>query len=188
MTPANNPVEQAVGAVAFATVGVISTTQDVAGLLLTSVPDADPELVLEETLCLVATATARAVEVGLTHKEELAAAVAPALLNLPYTSRDYVIGMAMVAERDGTLLERSEAVYARLSRKQQFYMVHLPARRFPGPRALQDKMELWMGRVSPPGLPEPPADRLERLDLVALVQTHLRLMLTYARRMAAPSA
>lgn len=176
------------GAVAFATVGVVSTTQDAAGLLLTNMPDADPELVLEETLCLVATATARAMEVGLAHRAEAATAVAPAVLNLPYTSRDYVLGMAMVAEGDGTLLERSEAIYARLSRKQQFYMVHLPARRFPGPRALQDKMELWMGRVSPPGLPEPPSERLSRLDLVGIVQTHLRLMLTYARRMVASGA
>lgn len=188
MTTVNDLMDHAAGAVAFATVGVISTTQEVAGTILASLPDADPELVLEETLCLVATATARAIEVGLQHKEEVAAAVAPAVLNLPYASRDYVVGMAMVAEGDGTLLERSEAVYARLSRKQQFYMVHLPARRFPGPRALQDKMELWMGRVSPPGLAEPPSDRLARLSLVALVQTHLRLMLTYARRMAVAGA
>ncbi|GAB5521027.1 MAG: hypothetical protein RhofKO_32780 [Rhodothermales bacterium] len=188
MMTANYLMDQVAGAVAFATVGVVSTTQEVAGALLSSVPDADPELVLEESLCLVATATARAMEVGFRDRLEVAASVTPALLSLPYTSRDYVIGMTMIAEGDSTLLEQSEAVYARLSRKQQFYMTHLPGQRFPGPRALQDKMELWMGRVSPPGLPEAPTERLATLDLVALVQAHLRLMLTYAQRMVSAEA
>jgi hypothetical protein len=49
-------------------------------------------------------------------------------------------------------------------------------------------MELWMGRVSPPKLPETPQERLESLGLVEPTVAHLKLVLTYGRRGAPPVA
>jgi hypothetical protein len=76
------------------------------------------------------------------------------------------------------------AVYARLARKAEFYAVHLPPGRFPGPHALGDKLPLWMGRVSPPGLPTTPDARLAELGLVDVLAVHARLVLAFARRVA----
>lgn len=169
-------------ATAFATLGVLSTTQDVAGVVLSSVEDAEGEVVVEETLCLVATATARAAEVGFRGAPAVQAAVVPALLELPFTYRDYLVGGALLIDGEAALADASERVYRRLQRKREFYAVHLPENAFPGERALRDKMALWMGRVSPPGLPEMPEERLEKLDLVTTVATHTKLVLAYARQ------
>ena len=176
-------LQQAADFTAFATLGVLSTTQDLARATLEGIDGADPELVAEETLCLVATATARAAEVGLREAPPApAAAVAQALLELPFTYRDYLIGGAMLAEGDASLVSAGEQAQERLQRKQQFYTLHLPENQFPGQHALTDKMALWMGRVSPPKLPEPPQKRLEALGLVLLLLTHLKLVLAAARR------
>ena len=166
----------------FATLGALSATQDLARLTLAHLEGADPELVAEETITLVATATARAAEVGLRAEPAVAAAVVPALLDLPFTYRDYLIGGAMLVQEDATLADAREEVHQRLQRKHAFYTVHLPADQFPGERALNDKMALWMGRVSPPGLPESPIDRLGRLGLVPTLLTHLKLVLAFGRR------
>jgi len=167
---------------AFATLGVLSTTQELAGTVLGSVDGADPELIAEETLCLVATATARAAEVGLRETPAVAAAVVPALAALPFIYRDYLVGGALMATQEQALLDESEAIYLRLRRKLDFYTVHLPPGPFPGERALTDKMGLWMGRISPPRLPEMPTERLARLPLIPALLTHLRLVLAYGRR------
>ena len=169
---------------AFATLGAMSTTQDVAGAVLRGLADAgaDPELVIEETLCLVATATARAAEVGLRETPEVAQPASAALFDLPLTYRDYLVGGAVLTSGEEWLLDANRDVYARLERKRGFYAVHLPEGQFPGPRALADKMELWLGRVSPPGLPEPPQDRLPKLGAVETLTTHLKLVLGFARR------
>lgn len=171
--------------VLFATLGVQGVVQDLIRLVFESVggiDGADPELIAEETLCLVATATARAAEVGLQDEPAVAAPVASALLDLPYTYHDYLIGGAILVQGDAALLEKNQAVYARLRRKQTFYDAHLPAGRFPGEHALNDKLELWMGRVSPPGLPESPRDRLARLEVLPTLLTHLRLVLAFGRK------
>lgn len=173
----------------FATVGALGLTQDLTHAVLGSIGDmegADPELVAEETLCLVATATARAAEVGLEEEPEHAPTLVSTLLDLPFTYRDYLIGKAMVAESDPGLSEVAEEVRERLQRKREFYTTHLPAGQFPGPHALQDKMELWMGRVSPPKLPETPQERLETLGLVDPTVAHLKLVLAYGRRGTPP--
>jgi hypothetical protein len=170
---------------AFTTVGALGTTQDITHALLGTIGEmegTDPELVAEETLCLVATATARAIEVGLKDEPGHAHVAHDTLLELPYTYRDYLIGSAMVAEQDKSLAEMSDAVYQRLQRKMQFYTTHLPEGQFPGPHALKDKMALWMGRVSPPKLPESPQERLEKLELVDVLLTHLKLVLAFGRR------
>lgn len=166
----------------FATLGAVNVVQDLTHAIMRAIDGADGELVAEETLCLVATATARAAEVGLRAEPEHAATVAPCLLALPFTYRDYLIGSAMLAEDNRSLAEAGEAVRSRLERKQQFYTSHLPPGQFPGPRALKDKMELWMGRVSPPKLPESPQERLAKLNLTEPLLTHLKLVLAYGRQ------
>jgi hypothetical protein len=179
------PLSRVAQIAAFTTVGTLGITQDITHALLRDIGDmegADPELVAEETLCLVATATARAAQVGLKAEPERASVAHDTLLNLPYTYRDYLIGSAMVAEQDKALAEMSEAIYERLQRKMQFYTTHLPADQFPGPHALKDKMALWMGRVSPPKLPESPQERLEKLELVDMLLTHVKLVLAFGRR------
>ncbi len=179
------------GCTAFATVGVLGLTQDLTHAVLDHIGDTegtDKELVAEETLCLVATATARAAEVGLEDEPDHEPSVVQTLLDLPFTYRDYLIGKAMVTGARPELSERADEVHERLQRKRDFYTTHLPEGQFPGPHALNDKMELWMGRVSPPKLPKTPQDRLESLGLVQPTVAHLKLVLAYGRRGAPPSA
>lgn len=164
--------------------GALSTTQDVAQIILSQVEGAESDIVAEETLCLIAVGTARAASVGLRSEPELAEAIVPTLLNLPYTYRDYLVGSVVMEDEESDMEEMAEEVTQRLQRKHEFYNVHLPDGQFPGKRVLGDKMELWMGRVSPPKLPTTPAQRLEDLQLVSKVQTHLRLILSYGRQYA----
>jgi len=183
--------ERVAGFTSFATVGALGLTQDLTHAVLESIGDiegADSELVAEETLCLVATATARAVEVGLEDEPEHQSVLVRTLLDLPFTYRDYLIGKAMVADDRPELSEMADEVRSRLQSKREFYTTHLPEGQFPGPHALQDKMELWMGRVSPPKLPETPQERLESLGLVEPTVAHLKLVLAYGRRGAPPVA
>ena len=190
--PASLPesLDRVAGVTAFATIGALGLTQDLTHAVLESIGDmegADPELVAEETLCLVATATARAAAVGLEEEPDLAPPIVQTLLDLPFTYRDYLIGKAMIADENPELSEVGEQVRERLQGKREFYTTHLPEGQFPGPRALGDKMELWMGRVSPPKLPETPQERLESLGLVAPTVAHLKLVLAYGRRGEAPT-
>ncbi len=175
-------LERAARFTAFATLGALSASQDVARTALTCIEGTDPELVAEETLALVAVATARAAEVGLREETSVAAAVVPALLHLPFSYRDYLVGGALIAQQDPALVDASNEIYTRLERKRDFYAIHLPPDQFPGELALNDKMALWMGRISPPGLPDSPVERLARLDLASILLIHLRLVLAYGKR------
>lgn len=178
--------EQAAHIATFGTAGALSTAQELMGRVLKSIEIADPELVTEETLCLVATVTARAAEVGLRGQAELARAVVPALQALPFTYRDYLLGSWLLNQEDQNVLEETgREVYGRLQRKQAFYEAHLPVGQFPGERLLTEKMALWMGRISPPGLPELPQERMARLELVPVLHTHLRLVLSFCRQVVA---
>lgn len=182
-------LDRVAGFTAFSTVGALGLTQDLTHAVLESIGDmdgADPELVAEETLCLVATATARAAEVGLEDEPDHRPSILQTLLDLPFTYRDYLLGKAMVADRNPELSQVAEEVHDRLQQKREFYVAHLPEGEFPGPHAMSDKMELWMGRVSPPKLPETPQERLESLDLVEPTVAHLKLVLAYGRRGAPP--
>ena len=174
--------ERAARVVAFATIGSLNVVQQIAGAILEDVDGADPDLVAEETLCLVATATARASDVGLRDAPRAAAAVSAALFDIPFLYRDYLMGGALIESNDRSIVDAAEAVYERLQRKRQFYSVHLPPNQFPGERVLNDKMGLWMGRISPPSLPEMPTDRLAKLGLVSPLLQHLKLVLAYARK------
>lgn len=164
------PESESSGAlVSFATLGAFSTAQQVAGTLLSSVEGADPALVAEESMSLLAVVTGRALR-----ERPLAARI---LADLPLTWRDYVVGGAMLRDDDPESVTQREAEsYEQIGRKLAFYQAHFPPEQIPGPRLLKDKMELWMGRVSPPGLPEPPFERLARLGLVDMVVTHVRLV------------
>lgn len=168
----------------FATLGAMGVTQDLAHVCLEAMEGSDPEVVAEESLCLVATATARSLEVGLSAHPAVASSLAAAALSLPHTYRDYIVGGAMIAQANPELADANRDVSARLDRKMSFYQVHLPAGQFPGEHALTDKMALWMGRISPPGMPDHPDARLERLELVPTLVTHTRLVLAFARKEA----
>lgn len=167
--------------VAFTTLGTLNVTQELAGTVLSDIDGADPDLVAEETLCLVAMASARAAEVGLRDDPSTAAVAVPPLRDLPYVYRDYLVGVEMLDRKDPTIAAAADDVYQRLQRKHEFYRVHLPENQFPGDKALVDKMGLWMGRISPPKLPEMPSERLEKLGLVSPLLTHLKLVLAYCR-------
>lgn len=180
----SNPGESARTArfVAFATIGTLNVIQETAGTVLEEVAGAEPDVVAEETLCLVATATARAAEVGLRDYPSVAEAASTALLDIPFLYRDYLTGGEILESGDRSLVDAADEVYARLQRKREFYSVHLPPNQFPGERALNEKMGLWMGRLSPPGLPEMPTARLEKLRLVSPVLKHLKLVMAFGRK------
>ncbi len=169
---------------AFASMGALSLMQDLSRQVMQSIPTADPEVVAEETLALVAVSTARAAGVGLQALPDAAQAAAGALSALPYLYRDYLIGGAVLAQNDPELVQAAQETQARLERKMAFYSLHLPDGQFPGPRALADKLPLWMGRVSGPGLPTTPDERLAQLGVADLVLTHLKLVLGMARQEA----
>ena len=183
-----DPSALAARVVAFAAPAVLSTTQDVvrATLPALAAPGAgagvDPDVVAEETLTLVATATARAAETGLQAAPAALAAAGPALVELPFLYHDFLLGAHLVAAGEEGDVEPDQSVYARLERKAAFYGAHLPVGRFPGPRALGDVLALWMGRVSPPKLPTTPTERLAALGLTETLAAHARLVLAFAQR------
>ena len=166
----------------FATLGVIGTAQDLVSRIRGNVEGVDPELIAEETLCLIATTTARAATAGLQAETTVLQAVLPYILELPYMYRDYLVAGAIIREDDTSLLNEAEAVYQRLEKKMSFYTTHFPEGNFPSEEELTEKMELWMGRVSPPGLSEPPEVRLKKLRLVPPLLTQLKLVLAFGRR------
>ena len=175
-------------AAAFASAAALSTTQDLVRAVLPALTaDADASVVAEETLVLVSIVTARAAEVGLQTTPEALASVGPSIAELPFLYHDFLLGAAMVSEGAEGEVEPDQSVYARLDRKAEFYSAHLPPGRFPGPKVLGDKMPLWMGRVSPPGLPTSPDQRLGSLGLVDLMSAHARLILAFTKKAAEES-
>jgi len=165
---------------AFAAMGVLGTTQELASRLLADVPSADPQVLAEETFTMVATASARTAESVLGRTEAVSA-----ILDLPLVYREYVAGGMLVrGEADESFLVRN-ASDELILRRRGFYEAHFEPEPMPSERTLREKMGLWMGRVSPSGLPELPMDRLDRLGLVAVVDVHLKLVAAFARRQKA---
>jgi hypothetical protein len=109
--------------------------------------------------------------------------VASAMLDLPFLFRDYIVGGAIIEDPERTL-DEDDTIYQRLERTRSFYIAHFPPGQYPGQRAVEDKMSLWMGRISPPRLHELPDDRLKRLRLAPRLSTHLRLTLEFTRQSA----
>ena len=171
--------------VAFAAPAVLSTTQDVVRAVLPALTDqADPGLVAEETLALVATVTARAAETGLRQHAGALQAVGPALAEVPFLYHDFLLGAQVIAAGGEGDHQPDQSVYDRLERKAAFYGAHLAPGRFPGPSVLREKMPLWMGRVSPPKLPTSPDARLAETGLTDVVAAHARLVLAFAQKAA----
>jgi hypothetical protein len=173
--------------VAFATAGALHTAQDLAGRVMQGVPGADVGLVAEETLALVAVATARAAEVGLGGED---AGVSAALQEVPLLYRDYFAAAAALEDPDAAhaLADAAARDRARLGRKLDFYRAHLPEGAFPGERALNDKLPLWVGRVSGPGLGVNPDAFAAQIEAASVLALHLRLVLAYARRIRGEAA
>ena len=179
------PLPLAARTSAFAAAAALSTTQDVVRAVLPTLTDqADPGLVAEETLALVSTVTARALEVGLRQRPEVLAAAAGALAELPYLYHDFLLGAQVVAAGGEGDHEPDQSVYQRLDRKVAFYGAHLAPGQFPGPSLLRHKLPLWMGRVSPPKLPTSPDARLEQTGLLEVVAAHARLVTAFAQKAA----
>ena len=175
------PGDRSARIVAFASLGTLSVTQHLAGVVLERVKGTEPDLVAEETLSLVAAATSRAAGAGLRASPDVAHMVVPVLAELPYAYRDYLVGSAMLESDDPVAGRVAEEVHRRLERRQAFYRIHFPEPCDPNERALASTMELWMGRVSPPGLPDSPSGRLCKLGLVPPLLTHLRIVQAYCR-------
>ena len=108
---------------AFAAAAALSTTQDVVpSAVLPSLTDqADAGLVAEETLSLIATVTARALEVGLRGAPDVQASAGVALAELPYLYHDFLLGAQVVASGGEGEVEPDQSVYERLDRKMAFY-------------------------------------------------------------------
>lgn len=170
--------------IGFATLGVLTTTQELAGRILESIPQADPQSVVEETFSLVAVTSARASEVGFSSHADLGRLVSHTLASLPFSHQDYLVGGTVLSDENAQPAVDPE----QLSRRIQFYSAHFPESAFPGPLALRDKMELWVGRVSVPGLDTSPAKRLQELELVESLHLHLRLLLGFARQLVSQAA
>lgn len=171
---------------AFAGAAALSMAQDITREVLPALSDADrppdAELVAEETLVLTSVVTARGVEVGLRGSPDALEAAGLALAELPFLYHDFLLGLQLVSEGAEGDQSVDEAVYQRLSRKADFYDTHFPPGRFPGPRALAEKLPLWMGRVSPPGLPTSPDKRLDQLPIGDMLAAHARLVQAFARK------
>ncbi len=172
--------------VAFCSLGALNVAQELAGAILRDIAGADPDLVAEETLCLASVVTLRAAQAGLREWPEGADAAAPALSSLPFAYRRYLTGLEMLDRNAPSLADPAamDAVDARLRRKQQFYEGQFPEAVFPGEEALVNGMEFWMGRISPPKLPETPSERLRKMGLVPALGAHLRVVGAYCRSAA----
>ncbi len=161
-------------AAVFAGLGVLSATQEIAGVVMAGMPEADPELVAEETLCLLAVVSARVAQATGGADE----AFAHAVLAAPFLYRDYLVGTAMLESGDQATIELGTTIGARLERKMAFYVAHFPPGTHPSPGHIREKMLLWMGRISPPKMPSGPEDRLNASGTVDRVVHHGRLMAT----------
>ncbi len=173
---------------AFATLGTLLTTQDIVRTLFAHMPEADPEVLAEETLALLSVLTARAAEAGLRSAPELASSVVPVLLDLPFAYRDYLTAGVVLSTGNAELAGSGEEMFLRLRRKAEFYQLHFPAGRYPSEPMLREKLEFWMGRISPPGQPDAPSQRLERTETLPLIRTHMQVILARARQLATESS
>lgn len=142
-------------------------------------PDADPELIAEESISLVSVATGRTVEATLPEASDLA----EALMITPFLYRDYIIGAAMIESKDAVQGESGLAIGERLERNTAFYAAHLQPGQLPTGSILRNAMLLWMGRISSPGLASGPEQRLDELDFVSKVELHTRLVAARIRQL-----
>lgn len=169
----------------FSTLGLFSVSQELSGMGMAHLTDADPELIAEESLSLAAVATARAIEATSAEHKPLA----DAMLMAPFMYRDYLVGTAMLESDDASQADRGAEIGERLERKIAFYATHLPQATLPTGSVLKNAMLLWMGRISPPGMPTGPEQRLDDSGAVERLQAHTRLTSAHIRHLVggAPS-
>lgn len=167
----------------FGIVGIVSTTQQLTHLAAGEASD-DLELIAEESLALTTVTTARVLEVELASMPALASQLIPSVFKLPLTYFDYILGTEVLIAPDASKLPDTRASYERIARKLKFYLSHFVSGNYPGPKQVQDKMSLWMGRISSPGLHEHPAARMERLGTVDVLNRHLKLVREFTRQQA----
>ncbi len=164
----------------FAALGIVAVTQQLVQAAQARIPGLDTALAAEETLCLAVQATLCALDAGVSLAEARSSEV---LRSVPSLYHDYLLGAAALVTGDHALLRESSPFRSRLERRQAFYAAHLPAGELPGRELLRDKMELWMGRISPPGLPDAPSERLEGMAGVRTLDTHVRLVRAFRRQL-----
>jgi hypothetical protein len=169
--------------VAFVSLGALTTTQQIAGSVLSNVPGADADVVAEETLVLVSVATSRSAEVGLRARLELIGPVVAAIAEIPFLYHDYLLGAYLLAN-SSRVGAADESAFIRMHRMHEFYRAHIPQGVYPGERALADKLELWMGRVSPRRTGVHPSERLNSVGASAQLAAHAKVVLAYCRRAA----
>ncbi|MDA1028863.1 MAG: hypothetical protein O3B41_07420 [Bacteroidetes bacterium] len=162
----------------FSTLGILSVSQEISGLALSIMNSAEAELVAEESICLLAVASARTVEAIAPEEADLASS----LMIAPFLYRDYLIGAAMVESGDHGRGEEGVRIGERLERKIAFYAAHLRAGELPTGSVLKNAMLLWMGRISPPRMPSGPEDRLDEIEATAKVSCHLKLIAAHLKQ------
>ena len=164
----------------FAAIGIVAVTQELVRAAQACMPGLDTAVAAEETLCLAVQVTRCAVD----HAISLPAGQASEVLHsVPLLYHDYLLGATALATGDRELLRQSSSFRSRLERRQAFYAAHLPAGGLPGRDTLRDKMELWIGRISPPGMAGSPAKRLEGMAGVATLEAHVRLVRAFGHQL-----
>ncbi|NND71783.1 MAG: hypothetical protein HKN43_09400 [Rhodothermales bacterium] len=166
--------------VAFSVIGINVTTQHLSHVAAGEASD-DLELIAEESLAVTSVTTERVLSFVLREAPSRAAVLA-AVGQTPFRYYDYILGNQVLEMRDESSdidLDSTSSVFNRVGRKVAFYGSHFPEAAFPGASITREKMVLWMGRISSPGLHEHPEKRLERLGLANILQRHLRLVQGY---------
>ncbi len=158
--------------IVFAVIGTVALVQDLLGAASRYVKGMDPEAAAEETLCLAAQLTlCAAVEGGAD-----AVRMKRVMRGIPVMYLDYALGAAAAKQMDAALLDERPAILSRISRSQTFYAKQMPENRNLGERHLREKLELWMGRISPPELPDKPIERVQCMGVGEVVRTHMLLI------------
>ncbi len=189
----------------FAAAGTHVLFQDLLAGVLELIPDVDPSRVAEETLSLLAVVGARAVEEG-SAGVPTARLIGDSVLGMPYAFRDYTLGSEMLADEmsaqgaprnnaqgappageetdpvpNSDIHTQSVQIGERLAKIQDFYEEQFPVGTSIRLPILQDKLVLWMGRISPPGLDSTPAERVTASRAPILLAHHARLITAYVR-------
>jgi hypothetical protein len=162
----------------FSTLGILAVSQEISGLALSLMDSAEAELVAEESICLLAVASARTVEAVAPEESDLA----ESLMITPFLYRDYLIGATMIESGDLSRGEEGRQIGERLERKTAFYAAHLLPGIFPTGAVLKNIMLLWMGRISPPKMPSGPEKRLDDIEGTSKVECHLKLVAAHLRQ------
>ena len=162
----------------FTTMGILAVTQELSGLALSEMSEAKPELVAEETLCLLSAATARVVE----SLDPTFPDLGSSTMMTPFLYRDYLIGTAMLESGDLSKGEEGVLVGERLERKMAFYTAHLVSGEYPMGSNLRNVVLMWMGRISPPGMPSGPEARVDAMGAMDKLACHLKLVAAHIRQ------